>query len=108
MLPWASELAVSTLGGMSISPPQPDAHRLDIPLRLGDGTTATVVELSPSAMYFEMEGDRPIVGPLVFEMQLPGTRLKFTAQCDVERIDALGTRRGVQVRLRQLRLRALD
>jgi hypothetical protein len=79
-----------------------------LPVRLSDGSQARVLDINPSSIYIETDSQQQICGPLNFEMQMPGSRLKFVAQGEVVRVDIRGPKRGFVVRLSQLRLRPID
>jgi len=83
-------------------------ERLEMPLRLGDGTRAVIRDIGPSGLYFEVEGDHTITGPLVFELQLAGGRVKFSATGEIERLERVGNRTGVTIRFLHPRLQAID
>lgn len=80
------------------------SRRMRFPLRFGDGTQATVCELSAGGMYVETPAVLSLGQLLVFELRPPGSHLVFTASGEVVELHAQGRRRGARVRFTDLRM----
>jgi hypothetical protein len=78
-----------------------------LPLKLGDGSPAVTRNISPSGMYFEMNGWHHMAGAVVFEMHLTDGQLKFTAEGEILRIVHAYGKTGVAVRLLSPKLQSL-
>jgi PilZ domain len=95
-------------------PPRPanafEEHRLDpreplaLPLQLGGGVVAMTRDISASGLYFQVEGQHDMRGPVDFELQLPEARMKFTSVGEVVRVEHAAGRTGVALRLLSPRL----
>jgi hypothetical protein len=83
-------------------------ERLALPLKLGDGGRAVTRDISASGLYFQLEGPYRLGTMVDFELQLPHARMKFTAVGQLVRIDHLGARTGVAVKLLDPRLTPMD
>lgn len=87
-----------------------DEHRtesreaLALPLQLGDGLEGITRDISPSGLYLEIPGTHWLQGPVVFELQLEGARVKVSAEGDILRVEHRGGTTGVAVRLRDPQL----
>jgi hypothetical protein len=79
-------------------------ERLSLPIKLGDGRRAMTRNLSPSGMYFEIEGERLMHGLVDFAMQLAEAGMQFTAVGEIVRIEHYAGKTGVAVRLMAPRL----
>jgi hypothetical protein len=78
-----------------------------LPLKFGVGCPAVTRDLSPSGMYFEVDGWHHMTGAVLFEMQLDDRGLKFSAEGEIVRIVHTGGKTGFAVRLLAPRLHAL-
>jgi len=72
---------------------------LTLRLSVGAGVDALTRDISPSGLYFEFDGHCDFGGPLVFEMDLPESSMKFTAEGAIVRMEQRGGVTGVAVRL---------
>jgi hypothetical protein len=68
-------------------------------VRLGDGRVGVTRDISASGMFLEFEGPPPVSGTIMFEMEVPASRLKFVAQGWIVRIEQKEGRTGVAVKL---------
>lgn len=83
-------------------------ERLALPIKLGGGSSAVTRDISPSGLFFEMDGIHQMHGSVDFEMHLPEARMKFTAVGEIVRVEHLGGKTGVAVRLMSPRLVPTD
>ena len=83
-------------------------ERLSLPIKLGDGLRAMTRNISPSGMYFEIEGEGLMQGLVDFEMQLAEAGMKFTAVGEIVRIEHHAGTTGVAIRLMAPRLELIN
>ncbi len=83
-------------------------ERLALPLKLGDGLRAMTRDISPTGLFFEVEGERLMRGLVDFEMHLIEAGMKFTSVGEIVRIEYGGGKTGVAVRLMAPRLELID
>ena len=65
-------------------------------------------DISATGLYFLMDGQHALHGPVQFELQLADVGMKFTAAGEIVRIEHREGRTGVAVRLINPRLDAID
>lgn len=80
---------------------------LALPIRLEDGRVGMTRDIGPAGMFLEIEGPPPADGTIVFEMEVPETGLKFSAQGWIVRVERHASRTGLAVKLLDPRLEAL-
>jgi hypothetical protein len=83
-------------------------ERLSLPIKLSDGLRAMTRNISPTGLYFEIEGERLMHGLVDFEMQLAEAGMKFTAVGEIVRIERHSGMTGVAVRLMAPRLELIN
>jgi hypothetical protein len=83
-------------------------ERLELPLRLRDGSHAVTRDISASGLYFEMNGEHEVDGLVDFEMQLPDLHMKFTAVGQIVRVEHRFGITGVAVKLLSPRLEPIE
>jgi hypothetical protein len=83
-------------------------ERLSLPIKVGDGLRAMTRNISPSGLFFEIEGERLMHGLVDFEMQLAEAGMKFTAVGEIVRVERHCGMTGVAVRLMAPRLELID
>jgi hypothetical protein len=83
-------------------------ERLALPIKLGDGLRAITRNISPSGLYFEIEGERLMDGLVDFEMQLAEAGMRFTAVGEIVRVEHHLGKTGVAVRLMAPRLELIN
>jgi hypothetical protein len=83
-------------------------ERLALPIKLGGGSSAMTRDISPTGLFFEMDGIHQMQGLVDFEMHLPEARMKFTAVGEIVRVEHFGGKTGVAVRLMSPRLETTD
>jgi hypothetical protein len=83
-------------------------ERLALPIKLSDGLRALTRNISPTGLYFEIEGERLMHGLVDFEMQLAEAGMKFTAVGEIVRVDHHSGKTGVAVRLMAPRLELIN
>lgn len=83
-------------------------ERLALPIKLGGGRSAMTRDISPSGLFFEMDGIHQMHGSVDFEMHLPEGRMKFTAVGQILRVEHRHGKTGVAVRLMSPRLEPTD
>lgn len=86
---------------------EPREH-LELPIKLGDGSHAMTRDISPTGLFFEMDGERAIAGLVDFEMHLREAGMKFTSVGVIVRVEHRAGKTGVAVRLMTPRLDVLD
>jgi hypothetical protein len=96
------------LRGMSEEKRAEPRERLALPLKLSDGSRAVTRDISAGGLYFEVEGPYFLGRQVDFELQLPRANMKFTATAELVRIEDLGARTGVAVKLLRPRLQTLE
>lgn len=80
------------------------SHQIRLPLRLPDGTTALVSELTPSGMYVQTRAPLYLSEVVMLELRPAQSSLVFTAEGIVVAINARQPRGGVRVRFTSLRI----
>ena len=83
-------------------------ERLELPLRLRDGSCAVTRDISATGLFFEMEGLHLLGGLVDFELHLVEARVKFTSSGEIVRLEHKDGRTGVAVRLLAPRLEAVE
>lgn len=83
-------------------------ERLALPIKLGDGLRAITRDISPTGLFFEVEGERLMRGLVDFEMHLIEAGMKFTSVGEIVRIEYREGKTGVAVRLMAPRLELID
>jgi len=86
---------------------EPREH-LELPIKLGDGLRAMTRDISPTGLFFEIEGERTMSGLVDFEMHLAETGMKFTAVGEIVRVEYRAGKTGVAVRLTAPRLELIN
>jgi hypothetical protein len=80
---------------------QDPRQAVDLPIRLGDGSTGVARNISPSGMYLEIRGQAP-GDPLIYvEMDMPGEGMSFKSHGKIVRMDHGDGRTGIAVRLEE-------
>jgi hypothetical protein len=83
-------------------------ERLALPIKLGDGASAVTRDISPTGLFFEIEGERPMRGLVDFEMHLHEACMKFTAVGEIVRVEHRSGKTGVAIRLMAPRLEVIN
>lgn len=83
-------------------------ERLALPLRLADGLSAITRDISPAGLYFIVEGEHVLRGPVDFELQLPEISMRFTASGEIVRLESGGGVTGIAVRFVDPQLHRLE
>jgi len=83
-------------------------ERLALPIKLGDGLRAVTRNISPTGLYFEIDGERLMHGLVDFEMHLAEAGMKFTAIGEIVRVEHDAGKTGVAVRLMAPRLELIN
>ena len=86
-----------------VEPRQP----IEAPLRM-DGTEAIARNISPSGMYVEIRGDRPVDGTVIIEMEWPEEHLRFRAQGRIVRMEHRDGLTGIALKLESPQLEPLE
>ncbi|PNB70545.1 PilZ domain-containing protein [Pseudomonas sp. GW456-E7] len=89
-----------------------DTHRIEpreqvtLSLQLIGGGNGVTRDISASGLYFETDSEQQVGSLIDFEIELdaPGGPMKFRAQGQIVRIESLGDRAGVGVKLLASRL----
>jgi len=100
----AARLHSAETAAMFIEQRREPREPVALPLKLGDGCPAVTRNISPSGMYFEVDGWHHMAGAVVFEMHLTDGQLTFTAEGEVLRVVYAHGMTGVAVRLASPRL----
>lgn len=83
-------------------------ERLALPIVLADGSHAMTRDISPTGLFFEMEGERAMSGLVDFEMYLMEAGMKFTSVGEIVRVEHHDGKTGVAVRLLAPRLELIN
>ncbi len=83
-------------------------ERLALPLQLADGPGAVTRDISATGLFFIMEGEHVLHGPVDFELHLPAFSMKFSSSGEIVRVEHGGGQTGVAVRLVNPRLDSMD
>jgi hypothetical protein len=84
-------------------------ERLALPIRLGSGGKAALTrDISPTGLFFEMDGEHAMRGLVDFEMHLQEARMKFTSVGEIVRVEHRAGKTGVAVRLMAPRLELIE
>lgn len=83
-------------------------ERLALPLKLSDGVCAVTRDISPTGLFFELEGWHLVGGHVHFELQLLEARVKFTSSGEVVRLEHSNGTTGVAIRWLASRLEAIE
>lgn len=83
-------------------------ERLSLPIRLGDGARAMTRDISPTGLFFEIDGEVPMGGLVDFEMHLNEARMKFSSVGEIVRVEHRDGKTGVAVRLMAPKLELLN
>lgn len=83
-------------------------ERLALPIQLAGGPDAVTRDISATGLYFVMEGEHVLRGPVDFELRLPAFSMKFHSSGEIVRVEHDGGRTGVAVRLVNPRLDAME
>jgi hypothetical protein len=74
-------------------------ERLALPIQLADGPPAITRDISATGLFFIMEGEHALHGPVDFELHLPAFSMKFSSSGEIVRVEHGDGRTGVAVRL---------
>ncbi|HWI81815.1 PilZ domain-containing protein [Ramlibacter sp.] len=83
-------------------------ERLALPLTLGDGSSAVTRDISATGLFFEIDGEHAMQGPVDFELELPEVSMRFTSSGVIVRLERRDGKTGVAVRLIDPRLEYVD
>ncbi len=83
-------------------------EQLALPITLGGGIGAVTRDISPTGLFFVVEGIRPMSGLVDFEMHLHQSGMKFSSIGEIVRVEHHGGRTGIAVRLMGSRLEVID
>jgi hypothetical protein len=83
-------------------------ERLSLPIKVGDELGAITRNISPTGLYFEIEGERVMHGLVDFEMQLAEAGMKFTAVGEIVRVEHHFGKTGIAFRLMAPRLELIS
>ena len=81
---------------------------LAVPVNVEGGARAVTRNISPSGMYLEIRGDHDLGGTLFLEMLVEETKMRFTSEGRIVRIEHHDGFTGIAVQLVSPRLQKTD
>ena len=85
-------------------------ERLSLPVQLGGGRKGVTQDISATGLFFETDSEQTVGGLVEVEIELdtPGGPMKLKAQGQIVRIQTLGGKTGVAVKLLDSRLEPVE
>jgi len=83
-------------------------ERLTLPIDLADGLRALTRDISAAGLFFVLQGQHVLHGPVEFELRVPEFSMRFSSSGEIVRVEHGADSTGVAVRFIDPRMDVLE